>query len=203
MILMLDNYDSFTYNLVQGLAELSGGQVEVVRNDAATTSELLTLKPQAIVVSPGPGTPEQAGISVSLIEDAGDVPLLGICLGHQALAAAHGARIERAPEPVHGKTSLVHHDGTGLFEGIPSPFEATRYHSLVVRRDTLPDELRVAAWTEDGQVMALEHRQRPHFGLQFHPESYLCREGMHLLARFLQIAGVPIASAVGSSAGDR
>jgi anthranilate synthase/aminodeoxychorismate synthase-like glutamine amidotransferase len=197
MILMLDNYDSFTYNLVQGLAELSGGQVEVVRNDAAAPNELLALGPRAVVVSPGPGTPEQAGISVELIDAAIDLPLLGICLGHQALAVAHGARIKRAPEPVHGKTSLIHHTGKGLFDGIPNPFEATRYHSLVVDRESVPDDLVVTAWTEDGHIMALEDRNRPHFGLQFHPESYLCSDGMRILARFLEIAGMPVAAGVG------
>jgi anthranilate synthase component 2 len=203
MILMLDNYDSFTYNLVQGLAELSGGQVEVVRNDAASPDELLALEPRAVVVSPGPGTPEQAGVSVGLIKAANDVPLLGICLGHQALAVARGARIERAPEPVHGKTSLIHHTGEGLFDGIPNPFEATRYHSLVVNRDSIPDELVVTAWTEDDQVMALSDRNRPHFGLQFHPESYLSSDGMRMLARFLEIAGVPVAAGVAAPAFDR
>jgi anthranilate synthase component 2 len=199
MILMIDNYDSFTYNLVQGLAELSGGQVEVVRNDAASPDDLLALGPAAVVISPGPGTPEQAGISVGMIEAAAELPLLGICLGHQSLAVAHGAAIERAPEPVHGKTSPISHAGGALFEDVPNPFEATRYHSLIVNRDSIPDVLEVTAWTDDGQVMAIQHRDRPHFGLQFHPESYLCGEGMRLLARFLEIAGVEVVAGAGAS----
>lgn len=192
MILMLDNYDSFTYNLVQGLSEISEVTVEVVRNDAAAPAELLRRKPQAVVVSPGPGRPEQAGISVELVLASEEVPLLGICLGLQALAIAHGSRVVRGPEPVHGKTSPIRHGGTDLFEGIPNPFEATRYHSLVVERDSLAEDLELTAWTDDGLVMGLKHRSRPHYGLQFHPESYLCREGMHLLANFLRLAGAPL-----------
>jgi anthranilate synthase/aminodeoxychorismate synthase-like glutamine amidotransferase len=191
MILMIDNYDSFTYNLVQGLAELTGGQVDVVRNDVADAGQLLARAPQAVVVSPGPGTPDQAGVSVELVAAAAELPLLGICLGHQALAVAHGGRIVRSSEPVHGKTSLIHHTGEDLFEGISNPFEATRYHSLEVERDSVPGCFDVTARTEDGVVMALKHRSRTHYGLQFHPESYLCREGMAVLARFLEIAGVP------------
>jgi anthranilate synthase/aminodeoxychorismate synthase-like glutamine amidotransferase len=194
VILVVDNYDSFTYNLVQALADLGGVRVEVVRNDQATADALLECRPQAIVISPGPGIPEQAGISIELIASATDVPLLGICLGHQALAAAHGAKIIRGPEPVHGKTSPIHHSGVGLFEGVPNPFEATRYHSLVVERESVPDVLEVTAATDDGQIMALKHRDRPHYGLQFHPESYLCREGPRLLARFLEYAGLSAAA---------
>jgi len=192
VILVVDNYDSFTYNLVQEIAELSGASLEVLRNDVATVAELLDRGPRAVVISPGPGVPQQAGVSMELISAAHDLPVLGICLGHQALAAVHGARIVRGLEPVHGKTSPIHHDGRALFEGAPDPFEATRYHSLVVERDTLPDELKVTAWTSDGVVMGLAHRDRPHFGLQFHPESYLSRLGMRLLARFLVIAGIPL-----------
>jgi len=192
MILMLDNYDSFTYNLVQELAEVGDVAIEVVRNDVSSVEELLSLEPQAIVISPGPGVPEDAGVSMDLVRGAADLPLLGICLGHQAIAAVHGARVVRAPEPVHGKTSPILHDGAGLFEGLPDRFEATRYHSLVVERDSLPGELAVSAWTENGVVMAIHDRERPHFGVQFHPESYLCHEGKKLLARFLKIAGLPV-----------
>jgi len=192
MILMLDNYDSFTYNLVQELAEVGDVAIEVVRNDVSSVEELLSLEPQAIVISPGPGVPEDAGVSMDLVRGAADLPLLGICLGHQAIAAVHGARVVRAPEPVHGKTSPILHDGAGLFEGLPDRFEATRYHSLVVERDSLPEELAVSAWTENGDVMAIHDRERPHFGVQFHPESYLCHDGKKLLARFLKIAGLPV-----------
>ena len=192
MILVIDNYDSFTYNLVQELAELSESALEVVRNDVAPAVELVGRTPAAIVISPGPGVPEGAGVSMDLITAARDIPVLGICLGHQALAAVHGATIVRGPEPVHGKTSPIHHDGKGLFEGVPNPFEATRYHSLVVDRNTIPDALRVTAWTDDGIVMGLQDVSRPHYGLQFHPESYLSEEGMRLLARFLQAAHIPL-----------
>lgn len=194
MILMVDNYDSFTYNLVQELAELSDAEIHVLRNDAASAEEMLALGPQAVVISPGPGTPERAGVTMELIERAAAVPLLGICLGHQALAAVHGARIVRAPEPVHGKTSEIHHGGGGVFAGLPEPLTATRYHSLVVERGSVPSKLEVTAWTDDGLVMGLEHRERPHHGVQFHPESYLTRDGMRLLAGFLRLAGVPMRS---------
>ena len=192
MILMLDNYDSFTYNLVQELQEISGAQIEVVRNDEATPEELLARGPRAIVISPGPGRPEDAGVTEALIAAATDVPLLGICLGEQALAQVHGGRVVRAPEPVHGKTSPIHHDRSTLFDGLDDPFEATRYHSLVVDRESLPETLRVTAWTGDGLVMAIEDRARPHFGVQFHPESYLSHCGMDILARFLVRAGIPV-----------
>jgi anthranilate synthase component 2 len=192
MILMLDNYDSFTYNLVQELSEIGDAEIEVVRNDVESVDSLLARRPAAIVVSPGPGTPEEAGVTMDLVAAAGDVPLLGICLGHQALAAVHGGRIVRASEPVHGKTSPIHHTGRGVFAGLPDPFEATRYHSLIMDRESLPEALEVTAWTADGLVMGLSHRERPHHGVQFHPESYLCREGMRLLAGFLGLAGVPL-----------
>jgi len=192
MILMLDNYDSFTYNLVQELSEVGDVAIEVVRNDISSVDKLLSLEPQAIVISPGPGIPEDAGVSMDLVRGAVGVPLLGICLGHQAIAAVHGGKVVRAPEPVHGKTSPILHDGAGLFEGLPDGFEATRYHSLVVERDSLPENLAVTAWTENGEVMAIHDRERPHFGVQFHPESYLCHEGKDLLARFLKIAGLPV-----------
>jgi anthranilate synthase component 2 len=189
---MIDNYDSFTYNLVQELAEVGSTPIEVVRNDASTVGELLALRPEAIVISPGPGVPADAGVTMDLVRAAVDLPLLGICLGHQALAAVHGGRVVRASEPVHGKTSLVHHDGTGLFEGLPEPFEATRYHSLVVAEDSLPESLEITARITDGTIMGLQDRQRPHYGVQFHPESYLCHVGRLLLARFLHIAGLPV-----------
>jgi anthranilate synthase component 2 len=190
--LMLDNYDSFTYNLVQELAEVGDVEIEVFRNDALGVDELMSRAPAAVVISPGPGVPEESGVTMDLVRAAADLPLLGICLGHQAIAAVHGGRVVRAAEPVHGKTSEVHHDGRGLFEGLSDGFLATRYHSLIVDRDELPAELEVTAWTDDGVVMGLRDRNRPHFGVQFHPESYLCREGKRLLARFLEIAGLPL-----------
>ena len=192
MILMLDNYDSFTYNLVQELSEVGDVAIEVVRNDVSSVGELLSLEPQAIVISPGPGIPEDAGVSMDLVRGAANLPLLGICLGHQAIAAVHGGKVVRAPEPVHGKTSPILHDGAGIFDGLPDGFEATRYHSLVVERSSLPENLEVTAWTGDADVMAIRDRERPHFGVQFHPESYLCHEGKRLLARFLEIAGLPV-----------
>jgi anthranilate synthase/aminodeoxychorismate synthase-like glutamine amidotransferase len=192
---MLDNYDSFTYNLVQELQEISGAAIDVVRNDVSTPEELLAMEPQAIVISPGPGRPEDAGITQALIAAAVGVPLLGICLGEQALAQVHGGRVVRAPEPVHGKTSPIHHDHSTLFAGLDDPFEATRYHSLIVDRSSLPETLRVTAWTEDGLVMALEDTAHPHFGVQFHPESYLSRCGMDILARFLKKAGIAVREA--------
>ncbi len=192
MILMIDNYDSFTYNLVQELTEISGVEMTVLRNDAASVPQLLALGPEAIIISPGPGIPEDAGVTMELVAAAGEIPLLGICLGHQALAAVHGGLVVRGPEPVHGKTSPIHHSSESLFAGLPNPIEATRYHSLVVARDSLPTELQLTAWTEDGLIMALQHQSRPHFGLQFHPESYLSRLGMHLLARFLQLAKIQL-----------
>ncbi len=201
MLLMLDNYDSFTYNLVQEIAQLTAEPIEVVRNDAASVDELLARSPRAVVISPGPGTPQDAGITLELVERAGGLPLLGICLGHQALAAVHGAAVVRAPAPVHGKTSPVHHNGRGVFAGLPSPFEATRYHSLVVERSSLPETLELTAWSDDGLVMGLAHRQRPHYGVQFHPESYLTGHGMVLLARFLELAGVPLRSGWQAAAG--
>ena len=192
MILMIDNYDSFTYNLVQELAEISGAEIDVLRNDAGTAEELLARKPRAIVISPGPGTPDDAGVSLDLIRAAEDTPMLGICLGLQSLAAVHGGIIVRAPVPVHGKTAEIHHNGGGVMSRLPNPFVATRYHSLVVDRDTVPDELEITAWTDDGLVMGLAHRDRSHHAVQFHPESYLSVDGMQLLANFLILAGVDV-----------
>jgi len=192
MILMIDNYDSFTYNLVQELSEVGDVEIQVVRNDSATVDELMATGPDAVVISPGPGIPEDSGVTMEMVRAAADLPLLGICLGHQAIAAVSGGHVVRAAEPVHGKTSVIRHNGDGLFEGLPDGFEATRYHSLIVDRDSLPANLEITAWTEDGVIMGLRDQNRPHFGVQFHPESYLCLEGRHLLSRFLEIAGLPV-----------
>jgi anthranilate synthase component 2 len=187
-VIVLDNYDSFTYNLVQYLAEL-GESVEVVRNDALSIAELEARRPRALVVSPGPGRPEHAGISTAaMLALAPSTPTLGVCLGHQCLGAAFGARVVRAPTPMHGKVSAIHHDGTGLFAGLPDPFEATRYHSLMVEEASLPPELEVTARTEDGLIMGLRHRRWPVYGVQFHPESIATPHGRKILANFL--AGV-------------
>ena len=190
MILLIDNYDSFVYNLARYFAEMGCG-TRVVRNDAITIAEARALEPQAIVLSPGPCTPREAGISIDLVRElGGEVPMLGVCLGHQAIAAALGAEILRAPEPVHGRTSLVRHEGTGLFAGLPNPLRATRYHSLMVDEASLPAELAITARTADGVPMALEHRSRPVFGVQFHPESVLTESGHRLLRNFLTQAGI-------------
>ncbi len=183
MILLVDNYDSFTFNLYQYLGEL-GAELRVVRNDAMSVEEALALRPERIVVSPGPGTPDQAGISVELIRRA-TVPVLGVCLGHQALGQAFGGRVERAPKPMHGKTSEIRHDGRTIFAGLPDPFTATRYHSLVVAPESVPGCLEVSAWAEGGIVMGLRHRERPVEGVQFHPESILTTAGKDLLRNFL------------------
>lgn len=186
MILMIDNYDSFTYNLVQLLTG-AGAEVEVRRNDVATVDELLALEPEGIVVSPGPGRPEDAGVSVDLFRTGTRVPILGVCLGHQALGLAFGARVERSPEVMHGKTSPVRHDGSGLFAGLPDPFEATRYHSLEVPEDSLPPKLVPVAWAESGNLMGMHHRDLPYWGVQFHPESVLTGVGPHLMENFLDL----------------
>ena len=194
MIFVVDNYDSFTWNLVQALSKFDPA-VEVARNDRFDPHEMVAKQPAAIVVSPGPGRPERAGRTLETIAAAerGEVPLLGVCLGHQAIAALHGGCVERAPAPVHGKTSPVAHDGTALFAGMTNPFEAGRYHSLVVREEGLPAELVVTARTPDGLVMALAHRSKRVFGVQFHPESVLTPEGETLLANFIALArGVPV-----------
>jgi len=186
-ILMLDNYDSFTYNLVQMLAG-AGAEVEVVRNDVETVDQVLARRVDGIVLSPGPGRPEDAGICVELLRRGPEVPVLGVCLGHQAMGAALGARIERAPTLMHGKTSRVEHDGAGPFRDLPNPFEATRYHSLVVAPDTLPAELVPNAWSEDEHVlMGLYHRELPWWGVQFHPESILTEVGPRLMRNFLEL----------------
>ena len=193
MILVIDNYDSFTYNLVHYLAEL-GAEMEVRRNDTLTAAEALALKPRAVLLSPGPCTPNEAGVCLDLIAAAPDnLPILGVCLGHQSIGQAFGGQVIRAKALMHGKTSQITHDGTGLFEGLPSPFTAARYHSLAVPADSLPDVLVPTAWTEDGEIMGLAHRTRPIHGVQFHPESYATEHGHRLLANFLRIAGVPAA----------
>jgi anthranilate synthase/aminodeoxychorismate synthase-like glutamine amidotransferase len=189
-VLMIDNYDSFTYNLVQYLGEL-GAEVLVFRNDAAGCDELLAGGPAGVVISPGPGEPGDAGISVAMVHACADrgVPLLGVCLGHQAIGLAFGGRIVRARSIMHGKVSPISHDGRGVFEGLPSPFEATRYHSLVIEEASCPAALEVSARTPDGEIMAVRHREHPIEGVQFHPESILTREGKPLLRRFLARCG--------------
>ena len=188
MIAVIDNYDSFVFNLAQALGSM-GEEIRVFRNDAIDVSGLRALRPDALVLSPGPGRPEDAGITIAAIRElSSSIPTLGVCLGHQAIAAAFGGRVVRAPEPRHGKPSPVEHDHAGLFEGLHSPFQAGRYHSLVAERATLPETLRVTAWTDDGVVMALRHVERPLFGVQFHPESVLTPEGNRLLGNFLRLA---------------
>ena len=187
MLLMIDNYDSFTYNVVQYLGEL-GEDIQVFRNDRITISEIERMRPDRIVISPGPCTPKEAGISIDTIRRfAGKVPILGICLGHQAIGAAFGGEIVRAPHLMHGKTSLIHHDGKTLFEGLPDPFEATRYHSLIIKRDTLPHCLDISAWTDDGIIMGVRHKEFLIEGVQFHPESILTTVGKDLLKNFINL----------------
>jgi len=188
MIFVVDNYDSFTYNLVQALGKLDE-RVEVARNDRFDPAAVARSNPRAIVLSPGPGRPEAAGRSLAMIGEAerAGIPLLGVCLGHQAIAAFHGGAVVRAPAPRHGKSSAVTHDGSALFNAVPSPFEAGRYHSLVVREEELPADLAVTARSDDGLVMALAHRSKPVYGVQFHPESVLTPEGERLLANFVGV----------------
>ncbi len=187
MLLMIDNYDSFTYNLVQYFMEL-GEEVEVVRNDKLTLDEIAKMAPQRLVISPGPCTPKEAGISVEAIKRfAGKIPILGICLGHQSITEAFGGDVIRADRLMHGKTSPILHDNSGLFKDIPNPFTATRYHSLIARRETFPDCLQITAWTEEQEVMGLQHKELPVWGMQFHPESILTTEGMQLLRNFLEL----------------
>ena len=184
---MIDNYDSFTYNLVQYLGEL-GQALLVYRNDKLTLEEVKRLKPDRIVISPGPGSPKDAGISNEVIRELGStIPILGVCLGHQCIGATFGGRVERNYRLMHGKTSLIYHDGSGLFKGLPNPFEATRYHSLVVQREKFPSVLRVTAKTKEGEIMGLQHRIYPIYGVQFHPESILTRAGKQLLKNFVKI----------------
>jgi len=190
MILVIDNYDSFTYNLVHYLNEL-GAETLVRRNDAITVEEALGLKPQAILLSPGPCTPNEAGICLPLLRAAPEaMPVFGVCLGHQSIGQAFGGEVIRAQSLMHGKVSAIHHTGKGVFQGLKNPFTATRYHSLSVKKDTLPDVLEVTAWTDDGEVMGFQHKTRPVHGVQFHPESIATECGHELLANFLEIAGV-------------
>jgi len=188
VILMIDNYDSFTYNLVQYLGVL-GSEVEVHRNDKITLDEIESMKPERIVISPGPGTPQSAGITISMIErfHSKEVPILGVCLGHQAIGAAFGGRVLHAARIMHGKTSEISHDGKGVFRDLPDPITATRYHSLAVERKSLPSCLEVSAEAEDGEIMGLRHREYPVEGIQFHPESILTNEGMNILKNFLNL----------------
>jgi anthranilate synthase component II len=190
MILVIDNYDSFTYNLVHYLNEL-GAETLVHRNDAITVAEALGMKPEGILLSPGPCTPNEAGISLALLRAAPeDMPVFGVCLGHQSIGQAYGGEVIRAQALMHGKVSAIHHTGQGVFAGLKNPFTATRYHSLSVKKDTLPDVLEVTAWTDDGEIMGFQHKTRPVHGVQFHPESIATECGHELLANFLRIAGV-------------
>jgi len=186
MLLMIDNYDSFTYNLVQYFGAL-GENIKVYRNDKITLARIKRLKPARIVISPGPGRPSDAGISCQVIKEfAGSLPILGVCLGHQVIGSVYGGRIIGAKKLMHGKTSLIYHNKKTIFGGIPNPFEATRYHSLVVEKKTLPRELEITAWTRDGEIMGLKHKEFSLWGVQFHPESILTRSGLDILANFLK-----------------
>lgn len=193
MILVIDNYDSFTYNLVQYLGELGvelpvAAEIQVYRNDQISLEQVRQLQPDGIVISPGPGCPDEAGISLDLIRELGpELPILGVCLGHQGIGQVFGGQVVRAPELMHGKTSAIHHTGVGVFRGLDSPFTATRYHSLVIDRPSCPDVLEITAWVEDGLIMGVRHRQYPHVeGVQFHPESILTASGKQLLRNFLE-----------------
>ena len=198
MLLVLDNYDSFTFNLVQYLGELAAehpiaAELRVERNDALSLEQIRELTPAAILISPGPGDPDQSGVCLEVLRELSPtIPTLGVCLGHQSIAQVYGGKVVRAKELMHGKTSPVHHSGQGVFEGLPNPLTATRYHSLIAERETLPDCLEITAWLEDGTVMGLRHRDFPHIqGVQFHPESVLTQEGHALLANFLRQASQP------------
>ena len=193
MILLIDNYDSFTFNLVQFFGDL-GADCVVKRNDALSPQEVLAMKPEAVVLSPGPCTPNEAGICLDMVQAAAaaKLPLFGVCLGHQAIGQAFGGQVVRAPEPVHGKTSPVLHDNTDVFEGLPNPFTATRYHSLIVQRASLPEALVPTAWTEDGIIMGLRHVALPIYGVQFHPESIATSHGHDILRNFLRLSGAKV-----------
>lgn len=188
MILLIDNYDSFTYNIAQYFGEM-GEKIEVIRNDAITIAEIRKKKPDQIVISPGPGYPKNAGISLDVVRKFGDkIPILGVCLGHQAIGEAYGGKIVHAKTLMHGKTSHVIHEGRGIFRGIENPFEATRYHSLVVERKSLPDDLEITAWTADKEIMGFQHRKHQVYGVQFHPESIITMRGKQLLRNFLEVS---------------
>ena len=198
MLLVLDNYDSFTFNLVQYLGELAAehpiaAEVRVERNDALSLEQIRAMEPAAILISPGPGDPDQSGVCLEVLQQLSPtIPTLGVCLGHQSIAQVYGGRVVRAKELMHGKTSPVHHSGQGVFEGLPNPLTATRYHSLIAERESLPDCLEITAWLDDGTIMGLRHREFPHIqGVQFHPESVLTQEGHALLANFLRQASQP------------
>jgi anthranilate synthase/aminodeoxychorismate synthase-like glutamine amidotransferase len=190
VLLMIDNYDSFTFNLVQYLGEM-GREIEVRRNDAITLTEIAALRPEAIVLSPGPCTPNEAGICLDLIAHfAGRIPILGVCLGHQAIGQTFGGEVVRAPRLMHGKTSLIHHDGQTIYSGLRNPFTATRYHSLIVKKETIPPCLEITAWTEQNEIMGVRHKEFFVEGVQFHPESILTEEGKSLLWNFIEMAGL-------------
>ena len=187
MILIIDNYDSFTFNLVQYLGEL-GAELKVIRNDKIKVEEALALKPEKLLISPGPCSPVEAGVSCDLIRVfAGLIPVFGVCLGHQSIGMVFGGEVVRADRLMHGKTSPIHHDGSSVFKGLPDPFDATRYHSLIVKKSSLPDELRITAWTEEGEIMGLQHKELEVHGVQFHPESILTTQGKKLLQNFLDL----------------
>lgn len=187
MILIIDNYDSFTFNLVQYLGEL-GADLKVIRNDKIKVEEALALKPDKLLISPGPCSPVEAGVSCDLIRAfAGLIPVFGVCLGHQSIGMVFGGEVVRADRLMHGKTSPIHHDGSSVFKGLPDPFDATRYHSLIVKKSSLPDELRITAWTEEGEIMGLQHKELEVHGVQFHPESILTTQGKKLLQNFLDL----------------
>ena len=187
MILIIDNYDSFTFNLVQYLGEL-GADLKVIRNDKIKVEEALAMKPEKLLISPGPCSPVEAGVSCDLIRAfAGLIPVFGVCLGHQSIGMVFGGEVVRADRLMHGKTSPIHHDGSSVFKGLPDPFDATRYHSLIVKKSSLPDELRITAWTEEGEIMGLQHKELEVHGVQFHPESILTTQGKKLLQNFLDL----------------
>ncbi|MBN2704423.1 MAG: aminodeoxychorismate/anthranilate synthase component II [Pontiellaceae bacterium] len=187
MILVIDNYDSFTFNLVQYLGEL-GAEMRVFRNDKITVEEAVALNPEKVLVSPGPCTPKEAGVSCDIIREFGPrLPLFGVCLGHQSIGEVYGGKVVRADRLMHGKTSPILHEGKSVFKGLPSPFDATRYHSLIIERDSLPDCLEITAWTAEGEIMGVQHKEHPVHGVQFHPESILTLEGKKLLQNFLDL----------------